>query len=84
METKLKNYSIDQLLDLDQGITNLFRQFAFKSTIKKDDLEPMEAEWDTLYSVLDFQLEVQKVLRNNIPDLIRDQSADFKSSVPVT
>ncbi|MBL7105681.1 MAG: hypothetical protein ISS18_15250 [Bacteroidales bacterium] len=66
--TNLNNYSTDQLMDLNQGLTNLFRQFAFKSLLKPDELEPQKAEWETFYVVLNFQTNLQDLIKSRIPE----------------
>jgi len=70
--TNLQNYSIDQLTDLNQGITNLFRQFAFKSIVNPNELEPQAKEWETLYMVLNFQTDLQDEIKSRIPSKVLD------------
>jgi hypothetical protein len=68
--TNLQNYSLDQLINLNQGLTNLFRQFTFKSIVAPNELEPQIAEWETLYMVLNFQTELQDEIKSRIPEVI--------------
>ena len=64
--TNLQKKSIDDLMKIDQGITTLTQALTTNDTTQLLDKE----DWSGIYHVLEFQMEVQRALRERISDFI--------------
>lgn len=63
----LPDLNIDQLFDLDSGITVLFSQLSCSQGTKATNPEVMKDEWWKIYQVAEFQLKLQQEIKNRIP-----------------
>jgi len=67
----LPDHAIDQLFDINTGITSMLRNTA-DSLMENSQSHAERAEWKGIFWLTELQLDIQQEIRNRIPDMLTE------------